>query len=132
MLNIKTAVLIDTYDTGTIAEPTRPPVEQQNSFPFKGWSAGDIFKFSREHFDRARQGIVPEHLVILDEQTVKDNTCLLVAPKEGQENKDEMLIVRADFRSSLVLLNLKAMGVGGDGHFENTDSNGVIRLQTSV
>lgn len=125
---MRTAVLVDSLDVATLTKPTRPPVAQPTSYPFRGWSVEDVFKFAEEHLDRARQGIVPHHLVILDKQTVEDKTCLLVTLKEGREAEGERLTVRADFRSSLVLLNLKSMGVGGDGHFENPDPNGVIRL----
>lgn len=123
------AVLVDVPDVSTIKKPTRAPVDQPALYPFQDWSVEEVVKFSREHFDRGQQGIVPDHLVVLDKQTLGDKeTCLLVAPKErGQDG--EQLVVRADFRSALVLLNLKSMGAGGDGQFEsNTGSDGVVRL----
>ncbi|RYP11734.1 hypothetical protein DL765_007630 [Monosporascus sp. GIB2] len=126
------SVLVNTLDVAALNEPTRAPVGQPTSYPFRDWSAEDVAKFAQEHFDRARQGIVPGHLVILDEQTMDDKTCLLVTLKEGREAEGELLIVRADFRSSLVLLNVKAMGVGGDGHFETVDTDGVIRLGSAT
>lgn len=123
------AVLVDTLDVEAITKPTRAPVGKPASYPFHGWGIEDIVKFSREHLDPVRQGIVSEHLVILDEQTMEDKTCLLVTLKEGREPEGERLTVRADFRSSLVLLNLKSLGVGGDGHFEVIDPDGVIKLR---
>ncbi|RYP69807.1 hypothetical protein DL771_005916 [Monosporascus sp. 5C6A] len=126
------AVLVDTLDLAALTEPTRAPVGQPASYPFRDWSVEDVAKFSQEHFDRARQGIVPGHLVILDEQSMEDKTCLLVTLKEGREAEGEWLIVRADFRSSLVLLNVKVMGIGGDGHFETVDADGVIRLGSAT
>ncbi|KAI1501815.1 hypothetical protein F5X99DRAFT_381121 [Biscogniauxia marginata] len=123
------AVLVDTLNVAGITRPTRAPVGQPVSYPFRDWSVEDVAKFAEEHFDRARQGIVPEHFVILDKQTMDDKTCLLVTLKEGREAEGERLNVRADFRSSLVLLNLKSMGVGGDGHFETSDPSGVVRLE---
>ncbi|RYO91780.1 hypothetical protein DL766_005788 [Monosporascus sp. MC13-8B] len=122
------SVLVDTLDVAALTEPTRAPVGQPTSYPFRDWSVEDVAKFAKEHFDQARQGIVPGHLVILGEQTMDDRTCLLVTLKEGREAGGELLIVRADFQSSLVLLNVKVMGVGGDRHFETVDADGVIRL----
>ncbi|KAI0135333.1 hypothetical protein F4814DRAFT_18550 [Daldinia grandis] len=121
------AVLVDTLDIKTITKPTRAPVGKPASYPFHGWSIEDVAKFSYGHFD-LRRGIVSDHLVILDEQTMGDKTCMLVTLKEGREVEGERLTVRADFRSSLVLLNLKSLGIGGDGHFEAAGPDGVIRL----
>ncbi|KAI1474990.1 hypothetical protein F4774DRAFT_307842 [Daldinia eschscholtzii] len=121
-------VLVNTLDVGTITKSTRPPVERPASYPFQGWGVEDIVKFAHDHINRSRQGIVPDNLVILDERTMEDKTCLLVTPREGSENEGELLTVRADFRSSLVLLNVKVLAVGGDGHFEATGPDGVIRL----
>lgn len=68
-------------------------------------------------------------LAILDDQTVGDKeTCLLVTrrelPKEGQS---ELIRVRSDFKSAIMLLNLRNLAIAGDEHFENTDSEEVIR-----
>ncbi|KAI8964832.1 hypothetical protein F5Y11DRAFT_314539 [Daldinia sp. FL1419] len=123
------AVLVDTLNVKTITKPTRAPVDEPISYPFQGWGIEDIVKFAHESFNHARQGIVSEHLVILDEQTMEDKTCLLVTLKEDHRAEGERLTVRADFRSSLVLLNLKCLGVGGDTHFEVTSSDGIIRLE---
>ncbi|RYP80510.1 hypothetical protein DL770_006183 [Monosporascus sp. CRB-9-2] len=91
------AVLVDTLDVAALTESTRAPVGQPASYTFRDWSVEDVAKFAQEHFDWARQGIVPGHLAILDEQTMEDQICLLVTLEEGRETEGERLIMRADF-----------------------------------
>ncbi|RYP64020.1 hypothetical protein DL769_006800 [Monosporascus sp. CRB-8-3] len=103
-----------TLNVSGITRATKPPVEQPASDAFLGWSMEDVIKFAKEHIDRWRDGIVPDHLVVLDKQTMKDKeTCLLVTPKKMVETEGERIIVRADFCSSFTLLNVRIMGCGG-------------------
>ncbi|KAI1391407.1 uncharacterized protein F4822DRAFT_427256 [Hypoxylon trugodes] len=104
------AVLVDTLDVATITKPSRPPIGKPTTYPFIDWSVEDVIQFSEAHFDRFKQGIVPDHIVILDKQTVEDKTCLLVTLRE--ECDREFLVT----------------AVGGDNYFKPTSPDGVIRL----
>jgi hypothetical protein len=124
-------VLINTLDVGQITKYTIAPVAEEPSYPFLNWSVDAVISWAEQHLDRRTQGIVPYELAILDSQTLEDKTCLLVTVKDGQHatnpENPERLIVRSDFRSSLVTLNVKVQAVGSDGHFETTAADGVVR-----
>ena len=106
-------------------------MKQELSYPFLGWSVEKVIEWADAHLDRWVNGISQYELAILDQQTLEDKTCLLVTVKEGEHashpDNPERLQVRADFKSSLVTLNVKVQGVGGDGHFETTDPDGILR-----
>ncbi|GAW27041.1 hypothetical protein SAMD00023353_6400450 [Rosellinia necatrix] len=51
----------------TITKSTRAPIEEPISHPFHNWSVKAVFEFAEKHLDRAKTGIVPEHVVIFDE-----------------------------------------------------------------
>ncbi|KAK4667831.1 uncharacterized protein QC764_704285 [Podospora pseudoanserina] len=125
------AVLIHDTNTEGITHPTNPPVSKPTSCPFKNKTAEEIWDFAQENL---RYPIFNRAIAVLDEQTVVDKeTCLLVTtwenPPSEQENGSALLTVRSDFRSALVILNIKNLGIGGDEHFKNgKDAKGVIRL----
>ena len=60
---------------------------------------------------------------------MEDKTCLLVTqwenPPQGQEG--QLLKARSDFRSALVILNVKNLGIGGDEHFR-AGADGIVQL----
>lgn len=120
-------VLINTEDLTSVKEPSKTPIMPPTSYPFQGYSVDRIVAFARANFNGVQ--IVSRVITILDERILEDETCLLVTKKELAE--DELLTVRSDFRSALVTLNVKNLGVGGDEHFEPTGSNGVIRIGNS-
>ena len=76
--------------------------------------------------------------VILDERTLTDKTAVLVTPSEMSDEPLDTcprLTARSDFRSSLITLNCKNMGVGnGDEPWEEAEmreregGDGVIRI----
>ncbi|RYP74980.1 hypothetical protein DL771_002628 [Monosporascus sp. 5C6A] len=123
------SVVIGKLDVNAITRVTKPPIEQPASDTFLGWSVEDVVEFAKEHTDQCQNGIVQDNLVILDKQTMEDReTCFLVTPKGMVQAEGERIIVRADFRSSFTLLNVRIMGGGGDEAFENTGPDGVIRI----
>jgi hypothetical protein len=75
---------------------------------------------------------VATEFVILDEQTLSDKTVVLVTPSEMSDEDSEhapRLTARSDFRSSLITLNVKSLGVGGDEPWERAnEQDSVIRL----
>lgn len=102
-------------------------MSDQLSWPFKGKSPDEVWRFAQENIKYPP--IYNKALAILDDQTVEDKeTCLLVTrrelPKEGQS---ELIRVRSDFKSALMMLNIRNLAIAGDDHFEDTDSEGVIR-----
>jgi hypothetical protein len=87
--------------------------------------------------DCASAGIIDTEFVILDERTEQDKTVVLVAPSEISDEPLDIcprLTARSDFRSSLITLNCKSVGVGGDEPWEEAEEekkaggDGVIRL----
>ncbi|KAI4954257.1 hypothetical protein J4E91_001967 [Alternaria rosae] len=125
------AILVDTTDITKLSSPTRAPVSQDLSYPFLGWKLDDLVEFAWQ-FDGAEHGIVGTEFVIMDEQTLEDKTVILVTPSEGSDDVETAprLTARSDFRSSLVTLNVKSIGVGGDEPWEEAaeESGRVIRL----
>lgn len=122
---------MDSENISQITAYATAPLQTDPSYPFLGWGAEKVIEWAEEHLDRWRDGISQYELAILDQQTPQDMTCLLVTVKEGEHarhpDNPERLLVRADFKSSLVTLNVKVQGVGGDGHFETTAPDGVLR-----
>ena len=104
---------------------------QDLSYPFLGWKLDNLVKFAWQ-FDGAERGIVGTEFVIMDEQTLEDKTVVLATPSEGYDNVETAprLTARSDFRSSLITLNVKNIGVGGDEPWEEAAEEGgrVIRL----
>ncbi|KAI4700061.1 hypothetical protein J4E81_004097 [Alternaria sp. BMP 2799] len=95
------------------------------------WELDDLVKFAWQ-FDGTEHGIMGTEFVIIDEQTLEDKTVVLVTPSEGHDDVETAprLTARSDFRSSLITLNVKSMGVGGDEPWEEAAEQGgrVIRL----
>ncbi len=106
-------------------------MQQYLSYPFLNWALDDLVKFVWQ-FDRAKSGIVNTEFVVMDEQTLEDKTVVLVTPSEFHDNIQTAprLTARSDFRSSLITLNVKSLGVGGDEPWEEAaeDKGRVIRL----
>jgi len=101
-------------------------VKEELDYPFLKWTQDELVKFAAK-FDREKTGIVDTEFVILDEQTLKDKTVVLVTPSEIEDGVT--LAARSDFRSSLVTLNAKSIGVGGDEPWEEAaEGGGVIRI----
>ena len=128
--SVYTAILVDTTDISELTEPTRPPVRERLSYPFLAWKLDELVKFSRQ-FDRTAHGVIDTEFVILDEQTLEDKTVVLVTPSEMSDDIENAprLTARSDFRSSLITLNVKSIGMGGDEPWEEAAKNNtVIRL----
>ena len=104
-------VLINTTDLSTITEPTKAPVPPQSSFPFLNKTPEDVREFAQANIKRP---IFNGALAILDDRTLEDKTCLLVTqwenPPQGQQG--QLLKVRSDFQSALVILNVKNLAIG--------------------
>lgn len=110
-----------------ITSPTLPPVSDQSSWPFKDKSAEEIWVFAQQNIKYPP--IYNRAVAILDDQTIKDKeTCVLVTRRSlPKEDQSELIIVRSDFKSALMILNIRNLAIAGDEHFEQTNSDGVIR-----
>lgn len=128
--SVNTAILVDTTDIAQLKEPSRPPVQEELRYPFLDWKLDELVNFAGQ-FDRTEHGIIDTEFVILDEQTLEDKTVVLVTPSEMSDDVENAprLTARSDFRSSLITLNVKSIGVGGDEPWEEAaENNSVIRL----
>ncbi|RYP66473.1 hypothetical protein DL770_008795 [Monosporascus sp. CRB-9-2] len=81
--NQGTGVVFDKLDVSAITRATNPPAEQPASAAFLGWSVDDVIKFAKEHSDRWRNGIMPDHVVILNKQMMEGKGVLRVGDAEG-------------------------------------------------
>lgn len=106
-------------------------MQQNLSYPFLDWKLDDLVKFVWQ-LNHSEYGIVNTEFVIMDKQTLEDKTIVLVTPSEFHDDIETAprLTARSDFRSSLITLNVKSMGVGGDELWEKAavENGSVIRL----
>lgn len=98
--------------------------------PFLDWTPDQILSWAEKNFKDT--GLSNRNIVILDERTNDDYTCLLAAPWDFPDDHKDRLLVRSDFESSVVSLMTIEMGCGGDdvvdadGHYRRED--GVLRM----
>jgi hypothetical protein len=106
-------VLIDSIDMSSITKATRPPVSSPPSWPFVGKSPHEMWEFAQEH---VKYPIFNSAFAILDDQTVRDKeTCLLVTKRQSpQSTKLDLITVRSDFKTAMIILNVLNLGIGGD------------------
>ncbi|CAK4034144.1 Hypothetical predicted protein [Lecanosticta acicola] len=113
---------------------TAPPVDGNGieHNPFKDMSTEDLIEWAQKNLGRS--GLSKDNMVILDDLTAQDETCILVSLKDLPDDElpdgmDKWIIIRSDFESSIISLMTKETGVGGDDHLD-TDyegSDGVLR-----
>lgn len=123
-------VVSSTVPENVEKKTTKPPVDENDlkSNPFNGRSTEEIIQWAQDHLKHS--GLSTDNLVLLDERTRQDDTCLLVSERELPDDKsDKWLMVRSDFESSIISLMTKETGVGGDDHLdtEYDGSDGVLR-----
>lgn len=118
-----------------IKQATVPPVKSLTS-PFIGWTISAIKDFAEEYLN-VDYRISGGNLLILDEQSLIDSTCLLVSRcgynDDDEEDNDGMDLKwrerRSDFKSGLTVLNTSQMGCGGEEQLADAaaDKYGVLR-----
>lgn len=115
-----------TTSPSQLKQATVPPVKSFAS-PFIGWTVSAIKDFAEECLN-VDYRISPRNLLVLDEQTLKDSTCLLVSECGDSDDHEEAWIERrSDFKTGLTVLNTIQMGCGGQEHLETTAEDGVLR-----
>ena len=97
----------------------------QTQWPCKGSSIDQVQGYLHANFEEPQ--IADTVIVILDEQTMRDETCLLVSEWESELHAGGRLAVRSDFRSSLLDLVNTSIGNMSDELFETEEPDGVIR-----
>ncbi|GAB7344757.1 hypothetical protein MBLNU457_3227t2 [Dothideomycetes sp. NU457] len=123
--------LMHTTDIAALRPQTQAPVDPAllTHLPFLGWNPGQIISFAHEHLDGSF--FSSTNMVILDERTNRDMTCLVLSQNELNDNDPRDYIqVRSDFESSITSLMTIEMACGGsdmlDTYYEGSD--GVLRI----
>ena len=113
--------------------------------PFLDKTIADVIDWAQSHL-HPESGLLNNQLIILDDRTAQDKTCLLLSLREHyilefasrrtipgpKEAPDAWIVIRSDFESSIVTIMTKATGVGGDDHFEPLQEeghDGVLRIR---
>jgi len=120
-----------TTDIAALRPQTQPPVNVAllRHLPFLGWDIDQIISFAHEHLHRTL--FSPENIIILDERTNRDMTCLVLSQNQLNDNDPRDYVqVRSDFESSIVSLMTIETGCGGtdqlDTDYEGSD--GILRI----
>jgi len=93
----------------------------------------EVFEWAKNQIGY-QNGLSNEDIIILDEHTMQDDTCLLVASKENLvvdevlEGDEKWTMVRSDFGSSIISLMTIETSCGGVELLE-TAEDGVVRNQ---
>jgi hypothetical protein len=124
------STLMTSGDVALVEPRTEPPVEGRLllSWPFLGYSPNQIIDFARRRLHRTY--LSPTNIVILDQRSSEDMTCLLLSRNVLSEDARDFVQRRADFESSVVILKTIETGCGGT---EQLDTNyigydGVLRI----
>jgi hypothetical protein len=123
------------------------PIDEQalEDNPFLDKTVPEVIDWAQSHF-HPKSGLLDKQVIILDDRTAQDKTCLLLSLKEGyiiefanrkkipgpKEAPDAWIVIRSDFESSIVTIMTKATSVGGDDHFEPLQEeghDGVLRIR---
>lgn len=131
----------------TESSATICPIDEQalEDNPFIGKTSAEIIDWAQNHLP-PESGLLNNQVIILDDRTTQDKTCLLLSLKwhyilelanrktipGPDEAPDAWIAIRSDFESSIVTIMTKAMGVGGDDHFgplQEEGHDGVLRIR---
>ncbi|QIW99601.1 hypothetical protein AMS68_005119 [Peltaster fructicola] len=123
------------------------PIDEQalQDNPFLNKTTTEVIDWAQSNL-HPECGLLNDQVVILDDRTAQDKTCLLLSLKEHyiiefanrktvpgpEEAPDAWIVIRSDFQSSIVTIMTKATGVGGDDHFEplgREGHDGVLRIR---
>lgn len=99
------------------------------SWPFEGFSVQQIIDFAIQHLNNT--DLSPTNMVILDDITNQDDTCLLLSKDPFSNDPQAYVKVRSDFESAVVCLATIEIGCGDadtqlDTNYEGSD--GVSRI----
>ena len=122
---------LTTRDTSFIALRITTPIPDHLLYvwPFLDYSLDQIFDFAIAELNGS--DLSPTNLIILDERTNDDQTCLLLSKNEVNEETMEYVQVRSDFESAVVVLKTVETGCGdAEGQLSTrySGSDGVLRI----
>lgn len=122
--------------TSTIVSPsietgTPGPVNEDTlrDIPFTGWTVDSIIDWAQRNL--LHTDLSPRSMVVLDQRSTEDATCLLITEVHSAESSDvTWRRQRSDFASSVVSLMTLEMGCGGDEMLDPDEgSDGVLRTK---
>ena len=119
-----------TTDVPTLQRRMQAPVDLAliQKLPFLGYDTDQIIAFARSHLHQS--DISPTNMIILDERTNQDSTCLLLSHDQLSDDPRNYVKARSDFESSIISLKTIETGCGGTDHLD-TDyqgSDGILRI----
>ena len=125
------ATFLTSRDISSIAPRTTTPIPDHLLYvwPFLDYSLDQIFDFAIAELNGS--DLSPTNLIILDERTNDDQTCLLLSKNEVNEETMEYVQVRSDFESAVVVLKTVETGCGdAEGQLSTrySGSDGVFRI----
>lgn len=124
-----------TTDIASLHPQTRAPVDLVLlvHLPFLGCNIDQIISFAHEHLHGTLYS--PTNMIILDERTNRDMSCLLLSRNELNDNDPRDYVrVRSDLESSIVSLMTIETGCGGTDMLDTNHegSDGVLRISVWV
>lgn len=118
-------------DVALVETRTEPPVANRLllNWPFLGYSSDQVIEFARRRLHQTY--LSPTNIIILDERSNRDMTCLLLSQDVFSEDARDFVQTRADFESAVVTLKTIETGCGGadcqlDTNYVGYD--GVLRI----
>jgi hypothetical protein len=125
------STLMHSDDIAVVKPRTEPPVEDRflQSWPFLGFSPGQVIDFAQQRLHLS--AFSPGNLIILDERSNQDATCLLLSRNVFGEHAYDFVQTRADFESAVVALKTVEIGCGDADSQLSTEypgSDGVLRI----
>jgi len=119
-------------DDITVLEPrTEPPVEDRflQQWPFLGFQPSQVVDFALRRLHQT--DLSPTNIIILDERSNEDSTCLLLSWNELSDDAHDFVQTRSDFQSAIVTLKTIETGCGdADGQLSTNypGSDEVLRI----
>ena len=125
------STLMSSRDVSAIRPRTESPVDDNLlvEWPFEGSSVSQIIDFVIQHLDQT--DLSPTNLVILDDLTNQNHTCLLLSRNSLSDDPRDYVQVRSDFESAVVALKTIETGCGDADTQLDTNypgSDGVLRI----
>ena len=117
-------------DILTLQRRTQAPVDTASlqELPFLGYDIKQIIAFAHDQLHLS--DISPTNMIILDEQSNKDSTCIVLSHNQLSDDPWDFVKTRSDFESSIISLKTIETGCGGtdqlDTDYEGSD--GILRI----
>lgn len=125
------ATFLTSRDISSIAPRTTTPIPDHLLYTwlFLDYTLDQIIDFAIAELNGA--DFSPTNMVIPDERTNDDQTCLLLSKNEANEEAMEYVQVRSDFESAVVVFKTVETGCGdveGQLRTRYSGSDGVLRI----